>query len=488
MIKALLRTCLNQSHLAVIPASAGIQGNLGFLSFFLDPLLREDDEKRGIKTLMNARTKTYVIIFLGYLLCHPLMALKIEITQGSVAPDPIAIVPFCDESGHFSDLGKKIASVIGNDLESSGLFKLITNYVQTGAVLKKDGPRFDQWRKIQSRFLVYGTIQVEWGKVTVNFYLYDVNTGSSMLALSMSGDEKKWRKVAHMVADKIYERITNEMGYFNTMVVYVEPLPLVGKGKNREVRTRLVRMDYDGENMKALTDGSEHIINPVYSPDGNWIIYGVYTKTGIKTYIMQIHEGSKRLLGNFEMLNFAARFAPNSHEVALSLVKNGKSAIHLMDTNSSKAKGVTPFVSLDTSPCFSPDGSQIVFTSDRHGKEGIYIMDRNGENVRRITFGGGKYSQPVWSPRGDYIAFVKQDGQFFIGVIRPDGTEERYITSGYLVERPSWSPNGRVIMYSYESGPNGKSYIYQVDVTGRHVRQVPTRGNGFDATWSPLYK
>ena len=104
--------------------------------------------------------------------------------------------------------------------------------------------------------------------------------------------------------------------------------------------------------------------------------------------------------------------------------------------------------------------------------------------------GIGQYSTPVWSPTGEYIAFTKQDsradgGQFHIGVMRPDGTDERLLTTSYLDEGPAWAPNGRVLMFSRET-PGGAPKLYSVDVNGRTLQPMPYPGSGSDPAWSPL--
>jgi TolB protein len=153
---------------------------------------------------------------------------------------------------------------------------------------------------------------------------------------------------------------------------------------------------------------------------------------------------------------------------------------------------LTNHPSIDTSPSASPDGRMIVFNSDRGGTQQLYVMTAEGGEVRRISFGEGRYATPVWSPRGDLIAFTKiSQGTFSIGVMRPDGSGERILAKGYLVESPTWAPNGRVIMYFRQDGPGSDGHaaepkLHSIDLTGYNERQIVTPIGASDPAWSPL--
>ncbi|HEB79314.1 MAG TPA: Tol-Pal system protein TolB, partial [Rhodospirillales bacterium] len=163
-----------------------------------------------------------------------------------------------------------------------------------------------------------------------------------------------------------------------------------------------------------------------------------------------------------------------------------------MDLGTRKVKQLTRHSAIDTSPSYSPDGDQITFNSDRGGSQQIYVMNANGGNVRRISHGKGRYATPVWSPRGDLIAFTKMlKGTFYIGVMRIDGSGERLLDKDFLVEGPTWAPNGRVLMYfrqqrSDSSGGGGGANLYSIDLTGHNKRKVITPLDASDPAWSPL--
>jgi TolB protein len=170
----------------------------------------------------------------------------------------------------------------------------------------------------------------------------------------------------------------------------------------------------------------------------------------------------------------------------MSLAKDGNTEIYAMDLGTRHVSRLTNDPSIDTSPCYSPDASRIVFNSDRGGSQQIYVMNADGSNVERISHGDGKYGTPVWSPRGDLIAFTRiSAGTFYVGVMRPDGSGERMLAQAYLVEGPTWAPNGRVLAFFREE-PGGETRLHTIDLTGYNEREVKTPQDASDPAWSPL--
>lgn len=435
-------------------------------------------------------------------------ALKIEINKGEVQPDPIAIVDFFDEHGHSSDTGTEISGIIKTDLELSGLFLPIDNntFIEKPETLATVGHNIKNWNVLNTRFLVYGKIKENLSNISVDFKLVDVVTGSIMLSLNVSGTKNKLRKTAHVIADYIYERITNEQGYFNTHIIVVESASKAGIKR----KTRLVKIDQDGYGPVNITDGSELTLMARYSNDGRNIAFISYRDKGkdvlgksAHVYVMNLENRSQKLLvskslmqtlikknhGNPVQMTYAPRFSNDGKNAVLAIIIDGCSAIYNLDIAKNELKQLTSHTCIDTSPCFSNDDSKIVFTSNRAGREAIYVMNSDGSDQHRISKDVGKYSQPVWSPRGDLIAFAKTaDRQFYIGLMKPDGSGERLIASGYLVEAPCWASNGRYIAYSSEGGPGQKSGINVVDITGQHIRAIETRKDAMYPAWSPKLK
>ncbi|HEU4549146.1 MAG TPA: Tol-Pal system beta propeller repeat protein TolB [Rhizomicrobium sp.] len=425
------------------------------------------------------------ILLLGFSAAGPARAaLSVDVTQGNPQPLPIAIPDFLPGTPADAQVGTNIASVVRADLERSGLFKpldprgFVEHITNINTV-----PNFQSWRTITAQGLVTGQVTMQPdGRLRVDFRLWDVYGASQMLGLQYFTQAENWRRVAHMVSDAIYERITGEKGYFDTRIVFVaESGPALKRVK------RLAIMDEDGANPIFLTNGSYMVLTPRFNPTAQMIAYMSYIGGKPRVYLFDIETGRQERLGDFPNMTFSPRFSPDGNRVALSLETNGNSDVYIMDLRNRAMQRLTTDPGIDTAPSFSPDGRQIAFESDRGGSQQIYVMNVDGSNQHRISFGGGNNGTPVWSPRGDLLAFTKQHGNNFdIGVMRPDGSGERMITSGYHDEGPTWAPNGRVLMFTREMPGQRGSQIWSVDVTGRNERRVLTPGNASDPAWSPL--
>ena len=405
---------------------------------------------------------------------------RLDITKGNVEPLPIAINDFAGEK-----VAQDIAAVVESDLRNSGLFRPIAK----AAFIEKTSdpnalPRFEDWRVINAQALVNGRVSRQAdGRLKAEFRLWDVFGAEQLIGQQFSTDPKHWRRVAHIIADSIYEKLTGEKGYFDSRVVFVDETG----PKDKRIK-RLAIMDQDGANIRTLTRGGDLVLTPRFSPTRQEITYMSYDGGEPRVYLLQIETGQRETVGNFPGMTFAPRFSPDGQKIVLSLQQGGNANIYVMDLRSRNTTRLTNSASIDTAPSFSPDGQQIVFESDRGGRQQLYVMNSNGSSPKRISFGNGSYSTPVWSPRGDVIAFTKQaGGKFLIGVMKSDGSGERILTEGYHNEGPTWAPNGRVMMFFRDSpGANGGPKLYSIDLTGYNERQLATPSFASDPAWSPL--
>ena len=411
-------------------------------------------------------------------------ALQVDVTQSNPQPLPIAIPDFVGGSPADAQAGANIAGVIRADLERSGLFRPLDPKGFTEHVTNINTvPTFQSWRAITAQGLLTGqATQQPDGRLRVDFRLWDIFGETQMLGVQFFTTPENWRRIAHMVSDAVYERITGEKGYFDTRIVFIsETGPAIKRVK------RLSIMDEDGANPIFLTNGSYMVLTPRFNPTAQMIAYMSYIGAKPRVYLFDIETGKQEMLGNFPNMTFSPRFSPDGNQVALTLETAGNSDIYIMDLRTRATRRLTTDPAIDTAPSFSPDGKQIAFESDRGGGQQIYVMNADGSGQRRISFGPGANGTPVWSPRGDLIAFTRRIGvQFSIGVMRADGSGERIITNGGRDEGPTWAPNGRVLMFGREAPGGRGSSIWSVDVTGRNERRVLTPGSASDPAWSPL--
>ena len=411
--------------------------------------------------------------------------LEIDITKGNIDPTPIAVPDFLATDSQSRVIGADIASVVRADLERSGLFKSLnpSSFIERQTNIDYQ-PTFADWRVIKADALVSGRIIRESAtKIRVEFRLWDIFAGKQLAGLRFATTPDNWRRTAHKASDAIYKSLTGEDGYFDSRIVFVDE-----KGPKTNRKKRLTIMDQDGHAPQYLLAGSDLVITPRFSPSAQKITFMSYENTVPQVYLLDIETGRRELLGNFPGMTFAPRFSPDGNQLIMSMMEKGNSDLYKMDLRSRSTTRLTSQPAIDVSGSFSPDGRRIVFNSDRGGSPQIYTMDSDGMNVKRISFGKGRYSAPVWSPRGDKIAFVRsRNGRYSIGVMNVDGSNERQLTESYLDESPTWSPNGRVILFSRETkGRNGYNEIWSVDLTGQNVRRINTPGKSSDPAWSPL--
>ena len=426
-----------------------------------------------------------------------LALIEVDITRGNLNPLPIAVSPLSidiNSKQSFEkilkkkNIGSEISSVVEINLKTSGLFNPLNKdaFLQAPDIANLK-PRFEDWSLIKAQALVTGNVKFVDEKLRVEFRLWDVLAGKEMLALAFTTVPSNWRRIGHMITDKIYERLTGEKGYFDTRIIYVAE-----EGPKTKRIKKLAIMDQDGANNKFLTYGNELVLTPRFHPASQMVTYLSYFQNKPRVYLLDIETGKQEVVGDFPGMTFAPRFSPDGKKIIMSFAKDGNSDIFTMDLENRIVEKITNHPSIDTSPSYSPDGKYISFNSDRSGYQQIYIMKSDGSKVKRISFGKGIYGTPVWSPRGDLIAFTKlHKGKFYIGVMRTDGSGERLLTENFYQEAPSWSPNGRVLIFYRETETNDKgegfsAKLWSIDLTGYNERLVTTPTDGSDPSWSSL--
>ena len=431
--------------------------------------------------------RIFLITFL--ILITPVLSfadLRIDITKGNTEPIPIAFLDLNSRSKNEKNISISIGDVVKNNLSRSGLFSILPKRVFLEKSIKfNDRPEFENWKITNAQGLFHGRIRIVNKKLNIEFRLWDIFSQKQMVAQQLSTEISNWRRIAHVISDIIYQRITGESGYFDSRLVYISE-----SGNKLNRKKRLAIVDQDGENHKFLTDGSYLALTPRFSPASQKVAYLSYNNQIPRIFILDLNSGKQKVLGDFPGMTFSPRFSPDGKKLIMSLARNGNTDIYEMNLENSKIEQLTYYKGIDTAPSYSPDGKYITFESDRSGSQKIYVMEIKSKKIKRISFGEGKYATPVWSPRGDLIAFTKLlSGEFYIGVMYTDGKGERVVYKSYLVEGPTWSPNGRVLAFYSQSKNNKKisgPRIKVIDLTGANLREMILPSDASDPSWSNL--
>jgi TolB protein len=396
-------------------------------------------------------------------------------------PVTVAVTPFVGE-----EAGDKIGGVVGNDFARS-IFLLPLNPASFPETISNPDvrPNVNAWKTANAQFVLTGRVlRPDSGHVTAQFRLWDTSTGEQVAGEQYTTEAANARRVAHMIADTVFARVTGEKGFFDSRVVFVDET-----GPKEKRRKRLAVMDMDGANVKTIGGGAgeELVVTPRFSPSAQQVAYMSFGSAEPRVTLLNLETGQREAVGNFPGMTFAPRFSPDGQHIVMSLSEGENSNLYTMDLRTHATTRLTDTAAIDTSPTFSPDGSHIAFESDRGGSQQIYVMSSTGGPATRISFGEGKYSTPVWSPRGDLIAFTRiKGGLFGIGVMKPDGSGERILVEGFHNEGPTFAPNGLYVMFFRDSGGSGGPKIYMTDIFGHGEFLVPTPNYASDPSWGPL--
>jgi len=395
-------------------------------------------------------------------------------------PVTIAVTPFAGDEG-----AQKIGSVVSNDFARS-IFLLPVNPSSFPETIANPDvrPNLDAWKTVNAQFVLTGRVlHPEAGGVAAQFRLWDVASGEQVAGEQYASEAANARRVAHMIADAVFTRITGEKGFFDSRIVFVDE-----SGPKDKRKKRLAIMDMDGAGVKYIGGGgSDLVVTPRFSPSAQEVAYMSFGGPEPKVTLLNLETGQREAVGHFPGMTFAPRFSPDGQRIVMSLSDGASTNLYSMDLRSRSTTRLTDGSAIDTSPTYSPDGSEIAFESDRGGSQQIYVMSAAGGSAKRISFGEGSYSTPVWSPRGDLIAFTRiRNGMFGIGVMKPDGSGQRILVEGFHNEGPTFAPNGLYLMFFRDSGGSGGPKIYMTDVYGHGEFLVPTPNYASDPSWGPL--
>ena len=387
-------------------------------------------------------------------------------------------------AGSTAGLGRALADVITSDLKNNGLFKPTgPDALPQPSFGQIVAPDFGVWSGRGAEMLVHGYVRANGdGSLTVGCYLYDVALRQQLVKGGWQVPPSDWRRAAHKCADLVYSRLSGESPFFDSKIAYIaETGP-----KDRRMK-RLAIMDSDGANHRYITTGQAIALTPRYAPDYRSLLYLSYFNGYPRIYVYDLETGKQRLITQSTNPTFAPRWSPDGKWILYSMAIGGNTDIYKISAaGGGEPQRLTNTPGINIGGSFSPDGSKIVFESDRSGGQQIYVMNADGSDQKRISFFGGRAATPEWSPRGDQIAFTHIAGNFRIAVISPSGSNLRYLTDSWQDEAPTWSPNGRIVQFFRTEKGSGRTGIWQVDLTGRNERKLPTPVDASDPAWGPV--
>jgi TolB protein len=414
------------------------------------------------------------IVFSGLLAVTGAHAqLRVEVSGVGSSQLPIAVAMFADES----IAPQQVSAIIKDDLARSGYFKLI----EVGGVISETSAvNFGDWKSRGAEALVVGSVQkLSDGRFDVRYKLLDTIKSSTLSGISLANTAANTRLSAHRIADDIYEKLIGVRGAFSTRLAYVTK---AGSSYRLEVA------DADGEGVQVAFISNEPIISPAWSPDGTKVAYVSFEAKKPVVYVQNLITRERTVIANYKGSNSAPAWSPDGSKLAISLSRDGLTQIYTVNANGSGLQRLTTTSGIDTEPQFSADGQYIYFLSDRSGGPQIYRMSAGGGDAKRVTFNGSYNITPRISPDGKTLAYIsRREGKFQLYSLDLASGQEQRLSDTTKDESPSFSPNGRYIMYATESGRRGSLAVVSVD--GRVKQKLTVQaGDIREPTWGPFMK
>ncbi|MBN1423228.1 Tol-Pal system beta propeller repeat protein TolB [Candidatus Fermentibacteria bacterium] len=369
---------------------------------------------------------------------------------------------------------RPVFDVIRQDLELSGYFRVLDGLELVRDWLDSTEVRA-KWATIGADALLEGKVERSGKDFRLHAYLSDLASGRLVARRTMEGPDP--RRIAHSASDEVVKVLTGERGIAATRVAFI---------LDQGTRSELCIADYDGHNMRQLTNTGVLKFGSAWSPDDDVIAFSALIDPSPDLFFWSFPESRMKRITNFPGLVAGASWSRDGKKLALTLTKDGDSEIYIMNRDGSGLRRVTRHPAIDCSPSWAPSGREIAFTSDRSGSPQIYVTDLDGTELRRLTFSGGYNESAAWSPRGDRIAYVAKEAGFFdVWVIDPMGRHRRRITfKGTSNEDPAWAPDGRHLIYV--STRRYQKELVLTDVGGRIEHVLPLgRGDKEEPSWSP---
>lgn len=406
--------------------------------------------------------------------------LTIEITEGAEGGIPVAVVPF-----HWAGkvpLSQDIAAIVTADLARSGQISPLSPKDFVSTPFRDKDVDFKEWRLLKAEALVIGSIELTPDKqYQIEFRLYDVFKQKQLTGYRYAVDAKQLRNVAHQISNLVYEKLTGYRGVFHTRIAYITK-----EGSGKASIFKLQVADVDGYNASTIVRSPEPLMSPAWSPDGQRLAYVSFEHKSSAIYVQDIGSGKRTRLAAFPGINSAPAWSPDGKSLALTLSREGNAEIYSYNIESRQLTRLTNHWAIDTEPAWSPDGKTIVFTSDRAGQPQIYQVPAAGGAAKRLTFEGDYNAGAVYAPDGKTLALVTRVGRDdHIGLLNLERGTLQVLSTTNRDEAPSFSPNGRMILYATRF--KGRGVLASVSADGRvHQTFTLEEGDVREPSWAPL--
>ncbi len=397
---------------------------------------------------------------------------RVEVTGVGMTQLPVVIAPFKGEA----TAPQKLANIVQADLERSGQFK---GLAAGSAMLDETSrPEWSTWRQLSAEALLAGSVtRLADGRFDVRARLWDVVKSQEKGDFRDTVSAAELRLSAHRVADWVYLQLTGTPGAFASRISYVT---------KAGGRYSLWIADSDGESAQSALSSPEPIISPSWSPSGTHLAYVSFELRKPVVYVHELVTGQRRAVANFKGSNSAPAWSADGKSLAATLSRDGGSQLFRIDLAGGEPRRLSPPGGINTEPAFSPDGSALFFVSDRGGSPQIYRMPAQGGLAERVTFSGTYNISPALSPDGRWLAYVSRiGGGYRLHLMELTSGQVTALTDTSADERPSFSPNSRMLVYATVF--QGKESLMTTTLDGRIKARLSGQGGDIrEPHWGPV--